>query len=114
MIYNAKVILWIIFKGINWGRLIIEFFAWTGQAYDLKTVPMELALKRMNRTGYPKLEDNHFHSAPKKIPLKNEKGEEIEEDDDHKETPVWGWGDETMHKEDLDITETSYVRSSSG
>jgi stearoyl-CoA desaturase (delta-9 desaturase) len=35
---------------------LIDFFAWIGWAYDLKTVPKSMVLSRMERTG-----DGTFH-----------------------------------------------------
>ena len=100
--------------GINWGRAIIELFAWMGQAYDLKTVPMELAKTRMQRTGIPKKEDNHIHSRPEKIPLikKTTSGtqQELEEEDDHDDHgTAWGWGDEEISDDHLKITQIRFA-----
>ena len=35
----------------NFTAMIIDFFAWTGLAYDLRTVPEDVIRNRINRTG---------------------------------------------------------------
>ncbi|CAL8145719.1 unnamed protein product [Orchesella dallaii] len=37
--------------GFNWSTGFIDFFAWIGWAYDLKTVSKKRVLQRVNRTG---------------------------------------------------------------
>jgi len=36
---------------VNLTALVIDFFAWTGLAYDLRTVPKEVVRNRIIRTG---------------------------------------------------------------
>lgn len=36
---------------VNFTVMFIDFFAWLGWAYDLKTVPQDLIKKRVERTG---------------------------------------------------------------
>jgi stearoyl-CoA desaturase (delta-9 desaturase) len=42
---------------VNLTALVIDFFAWTGLAYDLRTVPKESVHNRIIRTG----DGSHSH-----------------------------------------------------
>ncbi|XP_011874842.1 PREDICTED: acyl-CoA Delta(11) desaturase-like, partial [Vollenhovia emeryi] len=69
----------------NYTCAVIDFFAWLGWAYDLKTVGHDLIKKRAARTG-----DNSIY--------------ELEGDlnDEHhtQEKIIWGWEDADMSVED--------------
>ncbi|XP_015515262.1 acyl-CoA Delta-9 desaturase [Neodiprion lecontei] len=67
----------------NFTTAFIDFFAWLGQAYDLKTVPLNMIKKRAARTG---------------------DGTRIDRDEHYghsHEGAIWGWGDIDMHTEDI-------------
>ncbi|CAG7729340.1 unnamed protein product [Allacma fusca] len=64
----------------NFSTAVIDFFAWTGLAYDLKSVSKETAMKRKTRTG----DLRHFESGP------------------------WGWGDKSISEENIEQTVTFY------
>ncbi|XP_046739794.1 acyl-CoA Delta-9 desaturase-like [Diprion similis] len=67
----------------NFTTAFIDFFAWLGQAYDLKTVPLNMIKKRAARTG---------------------DGTRIDRDEHYghsHEGAIWGWGDLDMHTEDI-------------
>jgi len=61
----------------------IDFMAWIGWAYDLKTVPKSIVQQRILRTGDGS-HNNH----------------------NHEEGGPWGWGDKDIQKVDLDLTQT--------
>ncbi|XP_034934930.1 acyl-CoA Delta(11) desaturase-like [Chelonus insularis] len=67
----------------NFTTAFIDFFAYLGQAYDLKTVPVEIIEKRAARTGdgsrVAKKNAEHSH-----------------------EGAIWGWGDTDMSKDEID------------
>ncbi|XP_075222545.1 acyl-CoA Delta-9 desaturase-like [Lycorma delicatula] len=63
----------------NFTTAFIDFFAKIGWAYDLKTVPMAMIKKRVQRTGDGSHPYSHSH-----------------------EGEVWGWGDKDMPQEDKD------------
>jgi len=64
-----------------------------GLAYDLKTVPKTIVLKRVQRTG------DGSHAGY--------------EQEDHMHGGPWGWGDQDIPKEDFDVTETLFRSSDS-
>jgi len=64
----------------NFSTAVIDFFAWVGWAYDLKSVSKEVVLQRVKRTGDP----NHFEGGP------------------------WGWGDRDIPEKNFMQTETIY------
>ncbi|ODM95236.1 Acyl-CoA Delta(11) desaturase [Orchesella cincta] len=83
----------------NWTTALIDFFAWVGWAYDLKTVPERIVYQRVHRTGdgsHPK----HNH------------GVGVVQDDDNgtlcnnnlEVKNSWGWNDKDVTKEERDIT----------
>lgn len=68
----------------NASTAIIDFFAWIGWAYDLKSVSHDIVMQRVKRTGDPEV---HKH---------------------HPEGGAWGWGDKDIPQENIQLTETSY------
>jgi len=78
----------------NFTSAFIDFFAWIGWAYDLKTVSEKVIEDRIKRTGDGTHNSLHHHHHQKE-------GEEY--------TPApWGWGDKDIPKEDAEVTETLY------
>ncbi len=79
----------------NWATAFIDFFAWIGWAYDLKTVPERVVLQRVRRTGdgsHPKHESDVASTNNNK-------------DHDHGIAPnSWGWDDEDVTQEERRIT----------
>jgi len=67
----------------NFTAAFIDFMAAIGWAYDLKTVPKNVVLQRVARTGDGTHESHH-----------------------HAENAPWGWGDKDIPEEDLAVTET--------
>lgn len=61
----------------------IDFMAWIGWAYDLKTVPKNVVLQRVARTGDGTHEHEHSHDG----------------------TAPWGWGDKDVPEDDKNLTE---------
>jgi stearoyl-CoA desaturase (Delta-9 desaturase) len=74
---------------INFTTAFIDFFAWIGWAYDLKTVTHSMIQKRAARTGdgskYQQMDDHH--------------------DEHHHTHEIWGWGDTDMAIEDMQEVE---------
>jgi len=75
----------------NFTTGFIDFFAWIGWAYDLKTVAYNVIKKRATRTGdgskyeqTDKHQDEHHHTH---------------------EGAVWGWDDTDMTSEDMQKAE---------
>jgi stearoyl-CoA desaturase (delta-9 desaturase) len=68
----------------NFSAAFIDFFAWIGWAYDLKTVPKTIVDQRVKRTGPGSKPE--VHDGP------------------------WGWGDEDIPAEDIKITQILYAR----
>lgn len=76
----------------NFTTAFIDFFAYIGQAYDLKTVSTKMVERRAARTGdgsritkaETKSDDHHEHSH---------------------ENAIWGWGDTSMSPEDIEYVE---------
>ena len=69
----------------NTPTAFIDFFAWLGLAYDLKTVPISMINKRAARTG-----DGSRKS----------KFVESDNQNEHGDDNVWGWDDKDMAEED--------------
>jgi len=70
----------------NYTKLFLDTMAKIGWAYDLKTVPHNIVMQRVQRTGdgcHPS-HHNHFEGGP------------------------WGWGDKDIPCEDAAVTETLY------
>ncbi|XP_049853598.1 acyl-CoA Delta-9 desaturase-like [Schistocerca gregaria] len=68
---------------LNFTTAFIDFFAWLGWAYDLKTVPERMALSRAARCGdgsHPRLRRRKSHGG---------------------RPAVWGWGDPDMPAEEV-------------
>ncbi|XP_017780908.1 PREDICTED: (11Z)-hexadec-11-enoyl-CoA conjugase-like [Nicrophorus vespilloides] len=81
---------------LNVTTSIIDFFAWMGWAYDLKTVSRDMIERRSKRTG-----------DGTRSPTQSE---ELLEDDQRREGHgiaggIWGWGDGDMTAEDLNAAE---------
>ncbi|CAL8145716.1 unnamed protein product [Orchesella dallaii] len=68
----------------NWTTGLIDFFAWIGWAYDMKTVPKKLILQRIQRTG------DGSHSQHAGVTL-NEENAHYE--NSTSEIHPWGWDD---------------------
>lgn len=85
--------------------LLLDFFAWLGQAYDLKSVSHEAVLSRVRRTG-----DVELHSAHVGNYLTRRTSQSLAIDKEkvaEKTTlPAWGWGDDVISQEDFDVTKT--------
>ncbi|CAG7732389.1 unnamed protein product [Allacma fusca] len=78
----------------NFTAAFIDFFAWLGWAYDLKSVPKNIVLQRVCRTGDGS-HANHVHT-------------ESEKEFEHPEAGPWGWGDADIPPEDIAVTEILY------
>jgi len=74
----------------NWTAAFIDFMAYIGWAYDLKSVPSKIVMQRVKRTG----DGSHVHHDCHEI-----------QDGSHHAGP-WGWGDKDIPKEDIDATIT--------
>ncbi|KAG4076816.1 hypothetical protein HA402_009162 [Bradysia odoriphaga] len=97
--------------GYRWNTttMLIDFFAWLGWAYDLKTVSDEMVRRRVLRTG----DGSHRYSieAKKKATKElvqsctgectEEEGERLDEMTDRIREHYWGWGDDDMQQEDI-------------
>jgi stearoyl-CoA desaturase (delta-9 desaturase) len=73
----------------------IEFFAFIGQAYDLKTVSQDMIKQRVLRTGdgtHPysqlKLKNKNFVPAEKSVATEH----------------IWGWDDRDITENDINLT----------
>ncbi|KAF4518902.1 hypothetical protein B566_EDAN006740 [Ephemera danica] len=75
---------------MNFTTGFIDFFAWLGWAYDLKSVPVELIQRRAARTGDGSYQRQENKSKPQSNPHHLLEGE----------TAIWGWGDKDMLIED--------------
>ena len=73
----------------NFSAALIDFFAWVGWAYDLKTVPKEIVKQRVLRTGDGTHGQDNDHPA-------------------HEAGP-WGWGDKDIPDENKNVTKTVYA-----
>lgn len=79
----------------NWATAFIDFFAWIGWAYDLKTVPERVVLQRVRRTG-----DGSHPKHQSDVASTNNNAEH-----DHSIAPnSWGWDDEDVTQEERRIT----------
>lgn len=78
----------------NASTFFIDFFAWLGWAYDLKTVPHEMIRSRVLRTG----DGSHRYSSEEK--RKIGAGENHLGQNDFRDR-YWGWGDGDMLQEDI-------------
>jgi len=84
----------------NLTTAFIDFMAMIGWAHDLKTVPKNIVLSRVTRTGDGthishqghQLQDSHGHV--------------------HEEGAPWGWGDKDIPAGDVDLTQTLHRLSS--
>lgn len=79
----------------NWATAFIDFFAWIGWAYDLKTVPERVVLQRVRRTGDGSHPKHHSDVASTNNNTEHE----------HDIAPnSWGWDDEDVTQEERRIT----------
>ncbi|XP_067616966.1 acyl-CoA Delta-9 desaturase [Eurosta solidaginis] len=78
----------------NWTTAFLDFMAYIGQAYDLKSVPKEMILKRVQRTG------DGTHLSVKDINNNNLSELVSKLDHDKEETMVWGWDDTDVCEDD--------------
>ncbi|XP_055587826.1 acyl-CoA Delta-9 desaturase [Uranotaenia lowii] len=84
--------------GTNFTTGVIDFFAWLGWAYDLKTVSDDMIKKRVLRTG----DGSHDYSEEQ---LREKMVDYLNTMDHEDEKPVWGWDDLDMNEEDrIDAT----------
>lgn len=75
----------------NFSAALIDFFAWVGWAYDLKTVPKEIVKQRVLRTGDGTHGQDNDHPP-------------------HEHGPgPWGWGDKDIPDENRNVTKTVYA-----
>jgi stearoyl-CoA desaturase (delta-9 desaturase) len=84
----------------NWSAMFLDFFAYIGWAYDLKTVPENVVRDRVNRTG----DGSHItYGHGKKTDSKNSEKNDAKSE---KVVHVWGWGDKDMTEEHYKLAET--------
>lgn len=77
---------------LNPTTAFLDFMAFIGQAYDLKTVSNDIVAKRVNRSG-----DGSWKNG-------TEIKEMLNVDDDHlSDKVVWGWNDRDMDEDDRKI-----------
>nr|CAI5820447.1 unnamed protein product [Callosobruchus analis] len=75
---------------MNFSTAFLDFMAYIGQAYDLKTVSEAMVRKRVKRTGDGSWEE------------KEQGGKKGESGHDHEYGEyVWGWGDKDMKEDDV-------------
>lgn len=87
----------------NFTTAVIDFFAWIGWAYDLKSVSDDLIKKRVLRTG----DGTHPYSEER---LREQMVDYINNLDHESENVVWGWDDADMHEEDrIDATVSNKI-----
>jgi stearoyl-CoA desaturase (delta-9 desaturase) len=79
---------------------IIEFFAFIGQAYDLKTVQQDMIKKRVLRTG----DGTHPYSI-----LNHNNNESTDNKLEPNGNYVWGWDDQNISKNDINATIISHI-----
>lgn len=77
----------------NFSTAFIDFFASIGWATDLKTVPEDIIVSRVNRTG------DGSHRSSKS--LKNNKESLNQTEDSHNSINFWGFGDKEMTEKDM-------------
>ncbi|XP_058458284.1 acyl-CoA Delta-9 desaturase-like [Malaya genurostris] len=77
----------------NFTTAVIDFFAWIGWAYDLKSVSDDMIKKRVLRTG----DGSHPYSEQR---LREQMVEYINNLDHDNENMVWGWDDADMDETD--------------
>ncbi|CAH1100126.1 unnamed protein product [Psylliodes chrysocephalus] len=76
---------------MNFTTALLDFMAYLGQAYELKTVSLDMIRRRANRTG-----DGSWSELDKNIEKEDNK-----KDNNHHEDLVWGWDDRDMKEEDI-------------
>ncbi|KAG4074192.1 hypothetical protein HA402_015495 [Bradysia odoriphaga] len=94
----------------NSTTLFIDFFAWLGWAYDLKTVSVDSVRRRVLRTG----DGSHRYSIEEKQKTtkeldqpctgecNKEEEERLKDEADRISDHYWGWGDDDMQQADID------------
>ncbi|CAL8118625.1 unnamed protein product [Orchesella dallaii] len=93
---------------INPSTMFIDFFAWLGWAYDLKTISQTMLKQRLHRTGNGSHnlqgidetifdKDDFDYSVPADVT-------ELMKDCIHQ--PIWGWDDETIPEDLRNVTKT--------
>lgn len=84
----------------NLSTAFLDFMAWIGQAYDLKTVSEDMIRKRAKRTG-----DGTWKGLQENQSLRNEN------DHHHHHESIWGWGDRDMKEDDIqDVRHFNYLK----
>lgn len=79
---------------LNFTTAFIDFMAWVGWAYELKTTNVEMIKKRVARTGdgTRKFEDGSSSQTN-------------EHDHVSHGGDIWGWGDAGMKPEDMEVVQ---------
>lgn len=85
---------------MNLTTALLDFAAYIGQAYDLKTVSEEMVRKRAVRTGDGSRMDDK-HSV-----------DDVDGKENHHfhDDCVWGWGDKDMKDEERNSANITYVK----
>ncbi|CAL8145710.1 unnamed protein product [Orchesella dallaii] len=78
----------------NWTTGLIDFFAWIGWAYDMKTVSEKVIFQRVQRTG----DGSHSQNAEVKL-----NGNGFNNGNSTNEIHSWGWDDVDLRKEDKEV-----------
>ncbi len=87
--------------GLNWSCCFIDACAWLGLAYDLKTVPQDIVLARVARTGDIGLhQGGHPSTSHSKTTPSNQT------QTSSPSANPWGWGDPDIDTEHYKITQT--------
>nr|XP_022906820.1 acyl-CoA Delta(11) desaturase-like [Onthophagus taurus] len=86
--------------GPNLTTAFIDFFAWLGWAYDLKTASEEMVRRRMLRTG------DGTKLPPEEIGKKSSLKEDLGLSSDN----IWGWGDINMKSVDFQYVKRFNVK----
>ncbi|CAL8130152.1 unnamed protein product [Orchesella dallaii] len=105
----------------NVSTVFIDFMAWIGWAYDLKTVSPQIIQQRVARTGPPEAEEASTDSNSN-IHEKNHSANEKHENDqvyqavkewimESEENPVWGWNDERIPQDLRNATKILNVKT---
>jgi len=100
------------FDLLNCSKLFIDFFAWIGWAYDLKSVPERVIKERAKRTGDGSYEKVRGHSSDHSVTNKNYSQSQTEGNvhgSSVSNLPVWGWGDTNIPEEHLNVTQRLFM-----
>lgn len=76
---------------LNFTTAFIDFMAWIGWAYELKTTNIDMIKKRVARTGDGTRKFDDGDMTPKEDEHVSHGGD------------IWGWGDASMKEEDMKI-----------